>query len=272
MAWTQTLGIGHYIVCRAHRITGRHLEHLMALREHARIRFTLIVSGPPPTALTELLGAVAHHNLDNPEAAHRHLHTIHQPGPPSDRYAWWQPTPFPNPHDEPWYQLPPRPRHPRGHPGEITTSTRGTPTRLPSHDNPPPAITLTSAHHDVVAQRIHTRVANPVYAAAVAIRTLTGYGTDQLPQLLLPTPAEPRADLPAQLPAWAALLQDAARIYTDLQGYIRPDLPAHLSGANRPFQLTSWERNDVAHATETCRLITAPAPATRPNSPRRQRR
>ncbi|AKA08295.1 hypothetical protein SAZ_42405 [Streptomyces noursei ZPM] len=180
--------------------------------------------------------------------------------------------PFPGADDEAWYPLPPPPRIPRGEPEEATPSFRGPPTRLPSHDNPPPDTTLDSAHHDVIAQRIHTRIAHPLYAAAVAIRALTGYGTDQLPHLLLPTPAEPRADLPAQLPQWAALLQHAARLYTDLQGYIRPDLPAHLSGANRPLRLTSWERNDVAHATETCRLIAAPTPATRPNPTRRHKR
>ncbi|SOE09015.1 hypothetical protein SAMN06272775_0092 [Streptomyces sp. 2323.1] len=270
-AWTQALHIDHYIICRAHRITGRHLEYLMALREHARIHLTLIVSGPPPKVLNHVLNAVAHHSLDTPEAAYQHLHTP-LPGTPSARYPWWQPALFPGADDESWYQLPPRPRHPRGEPEETTTSCRGVPTRLPSHDNPPPAVTLTTAHHDVVSQRIHARIAHPLYAAAVAVRALTGYGTDQLPHLLLSTPAEPCADLPAQLPAWAALLQESARIYADLQGYIRPGLPAHLSGANRPFRLTSWERNDVAHATETCRLIAAPTPVARPNSPRKSKR
>ncbi|MFJ2007778.1 hypothetical protein [Streptomyces chartreusis] len=268
VAWTHALGIRHYIVCRAHRITSRHLEHLMALRERTRIRLTLIVSGPTPAALADILNAVSHRHLDTLEAAQHHLNTADHTTPPTDRYPWWQFTPFPGPDDEPWFQLPPRPRRPAGQPGEITTSTRGTPTRLPSHDNPPPATALTPAQHDVVAQRIHTRIAHPVHAAAVAIRALTGYDTDQLPQFTLPTPHRPHADLPAELPAWVRLLHDAARIHAELERFIRPDLPEHLSGADRAFRLSVWEKNDVAHATETCHLVAAPT--RRPKPPKRK--
>lgn len=272
MAWTQALGISHYIVCRAHRITSRHLEHLMALREHTGVHLTLIASGPVPAALADILNAVTHRHLDTLEAARHHLTTAHGTAPsPAHGYLWWQAAPFPALDDEPWYQLPPRPRRPAGQPDENTTSTRGTPTRLPSHDNPPPATVLTPAHHDVVAQRIHTRIAHPVYAAAVAIRALTGYGTDQLPQLTAPTPQRPSAALPADLPSWARLLHDAARLHTELQRYTRPDLPAHLSGDDRPFRLSSWEKNDVAYATETCSLIAA-STRRRPNAPQRKRR
>lgn len=271
VAWTQALGISHYIVCRAHRITGRHLEHLMALRERTRIRLTLIASGPAPAALADILNAVAHRQLDTLEAAHHHLNTAHDTTPPpAHGYPWWQSAPFPVPDDEPWYQLPPRPRRPAGQPDDITTNTRGTPTHLPSQDNPPPATTLTPADHDVVAQRIHTRIAHPVHAAAVAVRALMGYGTDQLPQVTVPTPHRPRADLPADLPGWARFLQHAARLHTDLQHYTRTDLPAHLSGDGRAFRLSPWEKNDVAQATETCRLVAAPI--RRPNLPKRKRR
>jgi hypothetical protein len=271
VAWTQALGISHYIVCRAHRITSRHLEHLMALRERTSIRLTLIASGPVPAALADILNAVAHRQLDIPEAAHHHLNTAHDTAPPpADRYPWWQPAPFPGPDDEAWYQLPPRPRRPAGQPDESTTSSHGTPTRLPSQDNPPPATALTPADHDVVARRIHTRIAHPVHAAAVAVRALMGYGTDQLPQLTVPTPHRPQADLPADLPEWVRLLQDAARIHTDLQHNTRPDLPAHLSGGDRAFRLSAWERNDVAHATETCRLIAVPTRRLHPHKRKRR--
>jgi hypothetical protein len=121
-----------------------------------------------------------------------------------------------------------------------------------------------------VAQRIHSRIAHPVHAAAVAIRVLAGYDTDQLSQITIPTPQRPRADLPPDLPAWVLPLQDAARIYTELQGHIRTDLPAHLSGTDKPFRLATWERDDVARATETCRLVEAPT-HKRPNTPRKNR-
>lgn len=263
-AWTQALSISHYVICRAHRITGRHLEHLMALRELTRIRLTLVVSGPTPAALATILNAAAHHQIDTLEEARRHLNQDPSPRAPAS-YPWWHSVPFPAPHDEPWYELPPRPRHPAGTPDENTTSSHRTPTRLPSTDNRPPAIALPahpqtdirSLHHETVAQRIHTRIAHPVHAAAVAIRSLTGYGTDQLPQLTVATPQHPRGDLPADLPNWARLLQDAARIHTGLQAYMRQDLPAHLSGASRPFRLGSWDRNDVAYATEACHLVAA---------------
>ncbi|MEU2309351.1 hypothetical protein [Streptomyces misionensis] len=265
-AWTHALNISHYVICRAQRITGRHLEHLMALRERTRIRLTLVVSGPTPAALTAIRNTVAHHQIDTLEGARQHLKAPPQPiRRASSSYPWWQGALFPAPHDEPWYGLPPRPRRPVGSPDETTTSSRGTPTRLPSADIQPPAIALpplirtdtVSPHYETVAQRIHSRIAHPVHAAAVAIRALTGYGTDQLPQLTIPTPQHRRADLPTDLPDWARLLQDAARIHTGLQGYIRHDLPAHLSGADRPLRLATWDRNDVAHATEACRLVAA---------------
>ncbi|WP_405918624.1 hypothetical protein [Streptomyces longwoodensis] len=263
-AWTKALNISHYVICRAHRITGRHLEHLMALRELTRIRLTLVVSGPTPTALATILKAAAHHQVNTLEDARRHLNQGPSLLAPAS-YSWWRSAPFPAPHDEPWYELPPRPRRPAGTPGDITASSHRTPTRLPSTDSRPHAIALPShthpdtqsPHHETVAQRIHTRIAHPVHAAAVAIRALTGYSTDQLPQLTIATPQHPRGHLPTDLPDWARLLQDAARIHTGLKAHIRQDLPAHLSGANKPFQLGSWDRNDVAHATEECHLVAA---------------
>ncbi|MFG2948427.1 hypothetical protein [Streptomyces adustus] len=279
VAWTQALDIGHYIVCRAQRITGRHLEHLMALREHTRVRLTLVVSGPTPAALASVLNAAPHQQISTPEDTRRHLTTDqHLTSRNPARYPWWQHAPFPTPHDEPWYEMPPRPRHPAVRPGETTSSSHGTPTRLPSTNNPPPAVALPtftqaaapSPHHDTVARRIHTRVAHPLHAAAVAVRALTGYDSDQLPQLTAATPERPHSDLPTDLPDWARILQDAARIYTDLNSLIRHDLPAHRTGADRPFSRLG-DRNDVDHAAESCHLVAAPA-TRRTKTPRKSRR
>ncbi|WP_329323608.1 hypothetical protein OIE77_42315 [Streptomyces sp. NBC_01715] len=274
-AWTQALGISHYVICRAHRITARHLEHLMALREHTRIQLTLVVSGPTPAALAPILKAVPHHPTEALESARLHLQTgQQQTSAPAGHDHWWHPAPLPAPEDEPWYELPPRPRRPA-----VVTPRQGAPAR-PSVDRPHPIVIALPAFthpddypgtsHQAVAQRIHTRIAHPVHAAAVAARVLAGYDTEQLSQITLSTPQRPSADLPANLPAWMLPLQEAARIYTELQGHIRTDLPAHLSGANRPFRLTSWEQDDVAHATETCRLIPAPI-RKRPSNPRKRR-
>ncbi|MFE5398665.1 hypothetical protein ACFQ9U_29420 [Streptomyces sp. NPDC056568] len=258
VAWTKALGISHYVVCRAHRITARHLEHLMALREHTRIQLTLVVSGPTPAALATICKTVPHHHTDTLEGTRRHLPHAHQPlVAPSERYPWWHPAPFPAPPDEPWYELPSRPRRP----APLT------------HDSPAVDRATTGrpdTSHEAVAQRIHTRIGHPVHAAAVAVRVLTGYDTDQLPQVTIPTPQRPRAHLPAHLPTWVIPLLDASRVYTELQGHIRSDLPPHLSGADRPFHLASWDKDDVARASETCSLTPAPT-RKRPNTPRKSR-
>lgn len=275
VAWTQALHIDHYVICRAHRITERHLEHLMALRERTRTRLTLVISGPPPAALTTILNAVRHHGIDTLEAARQHLNTGAQPRSHASTYPWWHHAPFPAPDNEPWYALPPRPQRPARRRATTPTS-RGT-ANPPGPSTAPPPIALPaltdlsapSPHHEAVAQRIHTRIANPVHAAAVGIRALTGYGIDQLAHLTTPTPQRPQADLPADLPSWAQLLLEAAQIHTELDSYTRPELPAHLTDANKPFRLTAREEEEVAHATETCRLLaTAPAPK-RPSARRR---
>ncbi|MGF2213780.1 hypothetical protein [Streptomyces albidoflavus] len=244
----------------------------MALREHTRTRLTLVVSGPTPAALTAILKVAPHHHIDTLDSTRRHLADDLQMTPaPPDRYRWWQPAPFPAPHDEPWYELPPRPRRPappaRGTPhARPTTADRVLPTTTPLPALADPG--YPAAGHEPVAQRIHTRIAHPLHAAAVAARVLTGYDTGQLSQVTIPTPQRSRADLPPPLPPWALPLQDAARIYCELQGHIRPDLPAHLTGADRPFRLAPWDENDVEQATHTCGLIPAP---TRQRSSRKSR-
>ncbi|MFF9214011.1 MULTISPECIES: hypothetical protein [unclassified Streptomyces] len=277
LAWTQALHVDHYVICRAHRITERHLEHLMALRERTRSRLTLVVSGPPPAALTSTLDAVRHHEIDTLDAARQHLNTGPQPRSHACHYPWWHQGLFPAPDSEPWYALPARPRRPARRPAAANPTSRGTDRQLPSLSTAPPPIALPaltdlavpSPHHEAVAQRIHTRIAHPVHAAAVAIRALTGYGIDQLAHLTRPTPQRPHASLPADLPSWAELLLEAAHIHTELDSYTRPELPAHLTDANKPFRLATWEEEEVAHATETCRLLATTPARKRPSTRRR---
>ncbi|MER7966793.1 hypothetical protein ACFT1B_18500 [Streptomyces griseoincarnatus] len=278
LAWTQALHIDHYVICRAHRITERHLEYLMALRERTRTRLTLVISGPPPAALATVLSAVRHHEIDSLEAARQHLNTGAQSRSHASNYpGWHHAAPFPAPDDEPWYALPPRSRRPGRRPATTTPTSRSTVNLLPGRATVPPPVVLPaltdlaapSPHHEAVAQRIHTRIAHPVHAAAVAVRALTGYGIDQLARLTRPTPQRPQADLPADLPRWAELLLEAAHVHSELENYTRPGLPAHLTDANKPFRLTRGEEKEIAHATETCRLIAANPAPERPSTRRK---
>lgn len=96
----------------------------MALRERTRTRLTLVVSGPPPAALTTILSAVCHHVIDTLEAARRHLNTGAPPRSHASNYPWWHRAPVPAPDNEPWYALPSRPRRPARRPA-ATTPTSG---------------------------------------------------------------------------------------------------------------------------------------------------
>ncbi|MEY2244863.1 hypothetical protein [Streptomyces sp. BF23-18] len=88
-------------------------------------------------------------------------------------------------------------------------------------------------------------------------------------QLTVDTPERPHTDLPNDLPDWTRVLQDAARIHNELRSFTRHDLPAHLTGANRPFaRLGGWDGNDVDHATESCRLVAT----RRTKAPRKSKR
>ncbi|MFD0391861.1 hypothetical protein ACFQ3Z_00490 [Streptomyces nogalater] len=116
-AWTQALHINHYVICRAHRITGRHLEHLMALRERTRARLTLVVSGPPPAVLTSILNAVPHHSITTLEAARQHLNTGSESlTNTSATYPWWHRAPSLPPTTNPGMRFPRAPGTPPGDP------------------------------------------------------------------------------------------------------------------------------------------------------------
>ncbi|MFE9459503.1 hypothetical protein [Streptomyces californicus] len=259
-AWTQALRIHRYVLTRAHRIPSRHYEQLMALREHTGIHLTLIISGPTPSALDDILTKVRHHRIDTTDAAHTHLTHNEQPAA-SAPHPWWNAAPFPPGKNEHWYQLPPRPAQPRSrpddHPSPPATLLTNAPrlTAIPLQSSSPRAMLTT------VAQRIHTHIAHPVHAAAVALKAITGYEPDQLRHLAgKPAPAGHIPTFADDLPPWASPLIDAAYAYTQLQS-------PHRQG--NPFSLSTWDRRDIAHATETCHLL-PPPPARR--STRIQRR
>lgn len=276
VAWTQVLGISHYIVCRAHRITDRHLEPLMALRERTRIRLTLVVSGELTPALATILSAVPHQIIDTPEATRQHLCVRHPCLTPI--YPWWEQAPFPSAEDEHWFQLPRRPAQPKvrptQHPG---TGSRLGPTPQTPHPGSLQPILLPQAdsdqqpspHYAEIARRIYSRIPNPHCAAAVAIRVLTGYGIDQLPELTASGTRRAGVTLPGTLPAWAALLIQAASIHATLDSHVPPDSAPVMNREERLFALGPWGSDEIAHATETCRLIAAPSP--KPAKPRRRK-
>ena len=259
-AWIHALKVTHLLVCRAHRITARNWEHLLALRERARLHLTLLCNGPLPPAPTRLLAGINHQRLDTLTAARQHWHPSHPPQPATG-YPWWKATAaFPPKPDEPWFRLPPQPRHPR--PGGLTRSTRAQPTDpIPSAVLPVP---IEPRQHDThpsiveVAARIHTRIAHPVHAASVAVRVLTGRTPRQIGHLhgseLKPSGTDSKSRGPRlHLPTWTTPLMDAALALADLRG--DTDVP-------NPLRIPIWEENEIEDATAACRLIPSP-PARR---------
>ncbi|WP_328545545.1 hypothetical protein [Streptomyces platensis] len=267
-AWTTTLGITHVIICRAHRISARHIEHLLALREHAHLNLTLLYSGSVPTPVERLLSAINHEPIDTLEAARHHMTHHRTPAPPSADYPWWTATPaFPGRSDDPWFRLPPQPHEPRPRP----TQQHAQPTAQPD----PPALVLplpTNPHQDhthphiaTVAARIHSRIAHPIHAANVALRVLTGCTPDQIGNLhaneLDPYTSPPHDKRPApHLPRWVLPLADAALALAALRGY---------TNVVNPLWTPSWEHSDVEQATEDCRLIPVPPTSKTPSRRRR---
>ncbi|MFB6628137.1 hypothetical protein ACFCWD_35390 [Streptomyces sp. NPDC056374] len=271
-AWTQSLGIHRYVLTRTHRIPSRHYEHLMALREHTGIHLTLIVSGPTPPALHDILTKVQHHYIDTTDAACAHLTSSEHPAAATP-HPWWNAAPFPPRQDERWYQLPPRPPRPLSRPDDDSPSPPTT------HIANAPRLSATPLQNSIprsvlttLAQRIHTHIAHPVHAAAVALRAITGYETDQIRHLAEePTLAGHKPTIADDLPHWVTPLIDAAYAYTQLQS-------PHRQG--NPFSLSSWDRRDITHATETCHLLDPPSarrstrvprPTTAPHKTKDQR-
>ncbi|MFJ8313115.1 MULTISPECIES: hypothetical protein [unclassified Streptomyces] len=253
-AWIWALRIGHVLLTRAHLITVRHLERLFALAHLTGIRLALVCHGPlapEAAAAVDSLGPQTVHTL---AAARRSVPTA-PAAVTAGRYPWWEKAPFPPPNDEPCFLLPYAPRPCTT--GELRAAQcRLGRSVLPLAAPGQPAGGPDAApdpHLAVLARRIHTRVAHPVHAAALAVQVLTGRPVDSLRQLRA-TAFAPSAlgAVPAgthvSVPAWAADLVEAARCFRDLDG---------RAGSLRFFRLTAWDRIAVDEAAQACGLVTS---------------
>ncbi|MFE5562877.1 hypothetical protein [Streptomyces sp. NPDC056544] len=246
-AWILGLRITHLVVTRAHRIGARHFQDLLALRELTAIRVTLVCHGPLPAAQAAVLKALPHealHTLGDLRAA------LSVPaGPPlAGTFAWWTGGEEVWPHPgEPCFLLPTR-RGPG--PAAVRAAARHLGRRM---------ITLPAGGrfpHDpdedtaLLARRIHTRIAHPVRAAALAVQVFTGRPAGEWAQTA-PPPLDAsgttgaRADRHPKPPSWAADLVESALHFVRLEGH---------TPAVRPLRLSPWDHRALTEAAGTCGL------------------
>ncbi|MEU7067676.1 hypothetical protein [Streptomyces sp. NPDC046161] len=215
-AWVRALEIGHILLTRAHLVTAAHLTRLFALAHLTGTRLTLVCHGPltpAAAAAVEALRPARAHTLT--EA--RRIVSAAPAGPAPGRFPWWEPAPFPPPPNEPCF--------------------------------PPPGPTpLPDAHRLTVARRLHSRIAHPRHAAALAAQVVTGRSLDHI--IGLP----PSALTSKTVPVWASDLIEAARRFGDLDG--RTD-------SSRLFPLTGWDRIAVDEAALACGLAAGRPPPGR---------
>lgn len=218
----------------------------MALRERTRTRLTLVVSGPPPAALTTILSAVRHHVIDPLEAARRHLSTGAPPRSHASNYPWWHRAPVPALTTNPGTRCPHAPGAPPGDPlpPPPPPARHGLPVARPQHGAVPHRadgltdLAAPSPHHEAVAQRIHTRIAHPVHAAAVAIRAL-----NRLRHRPAGPPHQPHTATPPRRPSRRSpqLGRASSRSRqhpSELQSYTRPQNCPPVS--RTPASPSSW--------------------------------
>ncbi|WP_240649062.1 hypothetical protein [Streptomyces sp. Z26] len=243
-AWILALRIGHVIVTRAHRISSRHFEYLFALAELTRIRLTLLCHGPLPPALAAALATLPHEEADTLAAAHRAL-AASAPSPPAGRFAWWEAgEPFPPREGEPCFLLPTRRTPGRG---VIEAAVR----RLGCAVLPLPAAGRFPSQPDeptvLLARRLHTRIAHPVHAAALAVRIFTGCPATQLqwPAAHTTPPARQSRGPERPAPTWAVDLIEAGRRFGQLEG---------RQHSARPLRLSPWDQTAVTEAAHACGL------------------
>ncbi|MFJ1935376.1 hypothetical protein ACIOGZ_22330 [Kitasatospora sp. NPDC088160] len=239
VAWTTALHIGHVIVTRAHRISPRHFEHLFGLLELTGIHLTLLCHGPLPPALASALTVLPYHGVHTLDGARPAVST-RLPPPPTDRYAWWEAATHIPPHaDEPGLI---QPTHSPPDHGRLDAASRRlgrTPLALPVGGRLPPEPDHATV---LLTHRLHTRIAHPLHAAALAQRIATG--RSDAPLQLSVVRAEGGGDLP--VPPWAADLISAACRFAELDG--RP--PGRQS-----MQLAPWDRRAVDEAAHICGLL-----------------
>ncbi|MEU5090654.1 hypothetical protein [Streptomyces sp. NPDC021356] len=267
-AWISTLRIGHVVVTRAHRISPRHFESLLALRELTGMCLTLLCHGPVPAALAAALQALAHEQVHTLAAARRVL-AVAGPYDPyaAGHFAWWQATAQFLPHPgEPCFLLPLRRKTSRADIEAASKRLDRTVLLLPAPGRFTPE---PDEHTLLLAHRLHARIAHPVHAAALALHVLTGRPQTQLPGPTAP-PSNSRtpSGRTAQIPAWAAGLLETARCFGNLDR-IRSE---------GPLRLSSWDQQAVSEAARACALheMEAPGPRrggarTRPGNTRKSR-
>ncbi|MFF7638555.1 hypothetical protein ACFZB9_36210 [Kitasatospora sp. NPDC008050] len=250
-AWIQTLHIHHVIVTRVHRISSRHFEHLFALRELTGIRLTLLSHGQLTPALTEALAVLPHLDVHTLAGARRAV-DVPAPPPPADRYAWWEAAAqFPPRVDEPCLLMPRRRPVGRDRLDAAARRLGRTVLPLPAGGHFPPEPDRATA---LFAQRLHTRIAHPVHAAALATQVLTGR---PITQVQLPAAhTEPGRDPLA--PPWAADLIASAHRFRRLEGHT-PD--------GRGLRLAPWDQAAVAEAARACGLFGSAGPPRAESAP-----
>ncbi|WNM32722.1 hypothetical protein RKE30_21235 [Streptomyces sp. Li-HN-5-11] len=260
-AWILALRIRHVIVTRAHRISSRHFEYLFALAELTKVRLTLLCHGPLPPVLAAALAALPHEEAHTLAAARRAVAAPAPGSPPAaGRFAWWEANgQFPPDEGEPCFLLPTRRTPGRG---SIEAAARrlGRPVLpLPAAGRFPPE---PDEHTALLAHRLHTRIAHPLHAAALAVRVFTGRPAAQLPQIPAAgtdvAPSNRGPQRPA--PTWAVDLIDAGRRFGQLER------PAH---SDRPLRLSPWDQTAVTEAAHACGLHDpqAPRPRRHPAAP-----
>jgi hypothetical protein len=234
-AWVLALRVNRLTVCSTHLLRLPKWRHLLALSARTSTRLTLVCNDPIPREVRPLLDTIPHRILDSPDAAADHWRTA-AGLKELEGHPWWQhQAAFPPPDDEPWFRLPTQPRR------RLTTGHRFQTAPL---EQKPQALASGQGHCDiaVIADRIHTRIAHPVFAACVAVQALTGHRTHQIPAFY-----EDSSIRFPLLPPWAALLMDAARHLMDVGG---------SPGISSRWLRAAQDDADIDKALRDCRLLT----------------
>ncbi|MFG3370340.1 hypothetical protein ACGF0K_35985 [Streptomyces sp. NPDC048156] len=234
-AWSLAMRVNRLTVCRAHLLRLPKWRNLLEFSTATSTRLTLVCNNPIPREVLPLLDVVPHRILASPETAAAHWQT--SAGLQElEGHPWWlHQAAFPPPDDEPWFRPPPQPRR---------RLTIGYSFQPASAEQQPQPRAFGQGHYDIaeIADRIHTRIAHPVFAACAAVRALTGHRPHQIPAFY-----EDSSIRFPSLPPWAAFLMDAARHLIEVGG---------SPGISSRWLLTVQEDTDIDKALRDCRLLT----------------